>query len=410
MERVLDATNLKAALKRVRANKGSPGIDGMRVNEIGPHLVVGWPDLRSSLLDGTYRPSPVRRHLIPKPDGGQRELGIPTVIDRFIQQAVAQVLQPLFDPHFSAFSFGFRPGRSAHGAIRQAQHYVQSGRRIVVDVDLAKFFDRVNHDILMERVARVVKDHRVLRLIRHYLNAGIMADGVVMQRHQGTPQGGPLSPLLANILLDEVDKELEQRGHKFVRYADDLNVYVSSHRAGDRVMRALIKRFGRLRLKVNMAKSGVASVTKRQFLGFSFWFAPGHAAKLRVSAKSLKRFKQRIRELTRRNCGKRLTDVIERLSSYLRGWRGYYGLSETPKKFRELDKWIRHRLRSIQLKQWKRGRTAYHALRRLGASPGEAREIARFTRSWWRTSAMKLNRLLPNRSFDELGLPRLAKT
>lgn len=410
MERVLEPANLKAALKRVRKNRGSPGIDRMTVDELGPYLITAWPDLRDALMDGSYRPSPVRRQLIPKPDGSQRELGIPTVVDRFIQQAIAQALQPLFDPQFSPCSFGFRPGRSAHDAIRVARQYVQSGRYVVVDVDLAKFFDRVNHDILMNRVARVVEDPRVLRLIRHYLNAGIMADGVVIQRHQGTPQGGPLSPLLANILLDEVDKELEHRGHTFVRYADDLNVYVRSQRAGNRVMELLLKLFGRLKLTVNTAKSGVAPATKRQFLGFSFWWGAGRTAKLRVSAKSLKRFKQRVRELTRRNCGKSLPDVIERLRSYLLGWRGYYGLAETPKKLRDLDKWIRHRLRCMQLKQWKRGRTVYRELRKRGAKDGEAREIAMFTRCWWRTSRMKLNRFLPNRLFAQLGLPQLSQT
>jgi group II intron reverse transcriptase/maturase len=408
MEQVLSRPNLQAALKRVRKNKGSPGIDGMSVEELGPHLVTEWPDIKAVLLDGTYRPSPVKRQLIPKPGGGQRELGIPTVLDRFIQQALLQVLQPIFDPGFSEYSFGFRPGRCAHDAVQTAQGYVQSGRRIVVDVDLEKFFDRVNHDILMDRLSRKIGDRSVLRLIRHYLEAGIMANGVVMERHEGTPQGGPLSPLLANILLDEVDKELERRGHLFARYADDLNVYVGSKRAGERVMRLLLELFGRLRLKVNASKSGVEPVTKRQFLGFSFWFSAGKAARRRIAPKSLKRFKQRVRWLTRRNCGKSMEQVADGLRSYLLGWLGYYRLSETPKVFRDLDKWIRHRLRQIQLKQWKRGKTMYRELIARGASKEDALYVAANSRRWWRNSAMRLNRALPISWSDQLGVPRLA--
>src|SRR5690606_15854361 len=343
LERVLSRANLQAAFRRVRKTKGSPGIDGISVGELGPHLVTTWPQYKEALLSGRYRPSPVKRQLIPKPGGGQRELGIPTVLDRLIQQALLQVLQPIFDPGFSAHSYGFRPGRRAHDAVLAAQRFVQNGRRIVVDVDVEKFFDRVNHDILMDRVARKVDDKRVLRLIRHYLEAGIMADGVVMERQEGTPQGGPLSPLLANILLDEVDQELERRGHQFARYADDLNVYVSSKRAGERVMRLLQRLFSCLRLKINPTKSGVGSVMRHQFLGFSFWFSAGKAVRRRIAPKSLQRLKQQVRQLTRRNCGKSMEQVVERLRSYLLGWRSYYGLTETPGTLRDLDEWIRHR-------------------------------------------------------------------
>jgi len=408
LERALSRANLQAAFRRVKKNKGSPGIDGMTVDELGPYLVTEWPRLREELLGGHYRPSPVKRQLIPKPGGAQRELGIPTVLDRLIQQALLQVLQPIFDPGFSEHSYGFRPGRRAHDAVLAAQRFVQNGRRIVVDVDLEKFFDRVNHDILMDRVARKVSDKRVLRLIRRYLEAGIMANGAVMERQEGTPQGGPLSPLLANILLDEVDKELERRGHHFARYADDLNVYVGSKRAGERVMRLLQRLFGGLRLKVNPSKSGVEPVSKRQFLGFSFWFSAGKVTRRRISSKSLKRFKQRVRELTQRNCGKSMGQVIEHLRSYLLGWLAYYGLTETPKTLRKLDMWVRHRLRAIQLKQWKRGRTVYRELRKRGMTEADARAIAADTRRWWHNSGTLLNLALPNSLFDQLGVPRLA--
>ncbi len=300
LEAALARENMQQAWKRVRANKGAAGIDGLDIDQTAERLRVEWPDIRERLLSGTYRPQPVRRVTIPKPDGGERELGIPTVTDRLIQQALLQVLQPILDPTFSPRSYGFRPGRSAHQAVLAAQAHVQSGRRVVVDVDLEKFFDRVNHDILIDRVRKRIGDAGVIGLIRAYLNGGIMMDGVVQERTMGTPQGGPLSPLLANVLLDEVDKELERRGHSFVRYADDANVYVRSRRAGERAMALLLKLYGRLRLKVNVTKSAVASVFQRKFLGYSFWVAPGGTIKRRVADKAKATFKQRVRQLTRR--------------------------------------------------------------------------------------------------------------
>ena len=304
MEQACERQNLRAALKRVRQNAGSPGIDGMTVEELPDYLRVHWPRLREELLAGRYQPQSVRRVAIPKPGGGERELGIPTALDRFIQQALLGVLQPLFDPTFSDASFGFRPGRSAHDAIRRAQAYVQEGRSFVVDIDLEKFFDRVNHDLLMGRLTRRIADRRVLRLIRRYLNAGVLADGVVIGREEGTPQGGPLSPLLANVLLDEVDKELERRGHAFVRYADDLNVYVRTQRSGERVMASLRKQFGKLKLRVNEAKSKVRRATASKFLGFSFWIAAGRTIRRRVAPQAIMRMKERVRELTRRSAGR----------------------------------------------------------------------------------------------------------
>ncbi|AKZ25498.1 DNA polymerase [Ralstonia solanacearum] len=404
----LTRENLQRALKRVRANKGAPGVDGLDIDQTVRHLVTVWPALRERLLSGTYRPSPVRRVAIPKPDGGERELGIPTVTDRLIQQALLQVLQPILDPTFSEHSYGFRPGRRAHDAVLAAQSYVQSGRRIVVDVDLEKFFDRVSHDILIDRLQKRIGDAGVIRLIRAYLNAGIMSDGVLQERQQGTPQGGPLSPLLANVLLDEVDKELERRGHCFVRYADDANVYVRSLRAGERVMALLRRLYGRLRLKVNETKSAVTSVFGRKFLGYSFWVAPGGAIKRRVAAKPLATFKQRIRELTRRSCGRSISEVVERLRPYLLGWKGYFWLAQTPNVWRKLDRWLRRRMRALQLKHWKRGSTMYRELRALGAPEEVARRVAANSRCWWRNSDKQLNLVLTTAWLDCLGLPRLS--
>ncbi|MGF6937945.1 RNA-directed DNA polymerase [Paraburkholderia sp. UCT70] len=408
LEAALTRENLKRAFKRVRANKGAAGVDGLGVDQTARHLVTAWPAIREQLLKGTYRPSPVRRVTIPKPDGGERELGIPTVTDRLIQQALLQVLQPVLDPTFSEHSYGFRPGRRAHDAVLAAQSYVQSGRRIVVDVDLEKFFDRVNHDILIDRLQKRIGDAGVIRLIRAYLNSGIMDDGVVQQRAQGTPQGGPLSPLLANVLLDEVGKELERRGHCFARYADDANVYVRSRRAGERVMVLLRRLYGRLRLKVNETKSAVASVFGRKFLGYSLWVAPGGVVKRKVAAKPLLAFRHRIRELTRRSGGRSMKDVVARLRTYVQGWRAYFRLAQTPRVWRELDEWLRHRLRAIQLKHWRRGSTIYRELRALGASCSVAQQVAANSRRWWCNSGKLLNSVLTITYFDQLGVPRLS--
>lgn len=407
--RALARGNLQRAWKRVKANKGAAGVDGLSIEQTAERLLTEWARIRAQLLSGLYRPSRVRRVMIAKPDGSQRELGIPTVTDRLIQQALLQVLQPLLDPGFSEHSYGFRPGRRAHDAVLAAQAYVQSGRRIVVDVDLEKFFDRVNHDILIERLRKRVPDQGVLRLIRAYLNSGILDGGLVMQRHEGTPQGGPLSPLLANVLLDEVDKELERRGHCFVRYADDCNVYVHSRRAGERVMALLRRLYARLRLRINEAKSRVSSVfAGRKFLGYSFWVAPKGGIKRTVAKKALETFKQRVRQLSRRSCGRSLQQVVERLSSYLEGWKGYYRLAQTSRVWQMLDEWLRHRLRAIQLKQWKQGKTMFRELRALGASRTVAQRVAANSRRWWCNSGKLLNRVLNLAWFDRLGLARLS--
>src|SRR3954447_23268575 len=404
---VLARENMQQAWKRVRANKGAAGVDGLDIDQTGERLRTEWPAIREQLLSGTYRPMPVRRVMIPKPDGGERELGIPTVTDRLIQQALLQVLQPMLDPLFSHHSYGFRPGRSAHQAVLAAQAYVQSGRRVVVDVDLEKFFDRVNHDILIDRVQKRIGDAGVIRLIRAYLNSGIMKDGVVQERVTGTPQGGPLSPLLANVLLDEVDKELERRGHCFVRYADDANVYVGSRRAGKRVMALLLQLYGKLRLTVNQTKSAVASVLQRKCLGYSFWVAPGGTIKRRVADKPMAAFKQRVRKLTRRSGGRSLEKVVEQMRDYVLGWKAYFRLAQTPRVWLELDQWMRHRMRAMQLKHWKRGKTAYRELLALGASSAVAAQVAANTRRWWRNSGLLLNSVLNLAWADKLGLPRL---
>lgn len=405
----LTRENLKQAFRRVKRNKGAAGVDGLDIDQTARYLVSAWPAIRQQLLKGTYRPSPVRRVTIPKPDGGgERELGIPTVTDRLIQQALLQVLQPILDPTFSEHSYGFRPGRRAHDAVLAAQSYVQSGRRVVVDVDLAQFFDRVNHDILIDRLQKRLGDAGVIRLIRAYLNSGLMDGGVVLHRDEGTPQGGPLSPLLANVLLDEVDKELECRGHCFVRYADDANVYVRSRRAGERVMALLRRLYGKLRLKVNEAKSAVASVFGRKFLGYSFWVAAGRVVKRKVAAKPLLKFQQRIRELTGRSGGRNLREVVERLKPYVQGWKAYFRLAQTPQVWRKLDEWMRHRLRAIQLKHWRRGTTIYRELRALGAAHATAHRVAANSRRWWRNSDGELKRVLNIAFFDRLGMPRLA--
>jgi group II intron reverse transcriptase/maturase len=408
LELVLRRENLQAALKRVKKNKGSPGIDGMTVDELPDHLRAHWSELREQLLAEAYRPSMVKEQLIPKGNGGVRKLGIPTVLDRFIQQAILQVLQPIFDPGFSEYSYGFRPRRRAHDAVVQAQRYVQEGRRIVVDVDLEQFFDRVNHDVLMGRLAKKISDRRVLRLIRRYLEAGILALGIATERHEGTPQGGPLSPLLANVLLDEVDKELERRGHAFVRYADDCNVYVRSKRAGERVMKLLRRLYADLRLRINESKSAVELATNRKLLGYSFWIAPGRTVKRRVAKKALATMKEQVRFITRRNGGRSIEQTAAKLRSYLMGWKAYFRLSDTPGIFAQLDEWIRHRLRAIHLKQWKRGATIFRELRARGLSVVGAARVASNGRRWWRNSAKLINVAFPISYFDQLGIPRLA--
>ncbi|MGA2373442.1 MAG: group II intron reverse transcriptase/maturase [Candidatus Korobacteraceae bacterium] len=407
MEEVCERENCLQAFKRVKSNKGSPGIDGMTVDDLTAYLKGHWPAIRDQLLSGTYKPQPVRRVEIPKPDGGVRQLGIPTVLDRMVQQAVMQVLQNRWDAEFSEHSHGFRPGRSAHQAVAKAQRYIAEGRRWVVDLDLEKFFDRVNHDKLMAAVARRVVDKRMLKLIRAFLTAGVMENGLVGPVDEGTPQGGPLSPLLSNLVLDELDRELERRKHCFVRYADDCNIYVRSRRAGERVKRSItgfITR--RLKLRVNEAKSAVARPVERKFLGFSFTRA--HEPKRRIAAKALLRFKQKVRELTSRTRGISIEQMTKELSSYLRGWKGYFGFCETPSVFRELDKWIRRRLRSVVWKQWKRGRVRYPKLCALGINQALAARTAGSSHGPWRVAdSPALHYALPISYFDSLGVPRL---
>lgn len=407
LERAFARANLKRAWKRVRANKGAAGVDGLDIEQTAEHLQSRWPAICEQLLSGVYRPSPVRRVVIPKPDGGERELGIPTVTDRLIQQALLQVLQPLLDPTFSEHSYGFRPGRSAQDAVLAAQRHVSSGRKVVVDVDLEKFFDRVDHDILIDRLRKRIADRAVIRLIRAYLNAGTQINGVVEKSRCGAPQGGPLSPLLANVLLDEVDRELERRGHCFVRYADDANVYVRSQKAGQRVMALLKRLYEKLHLSFNESKSAVTSAFGRKFLGYELWSRRNEVRRA-VSYKAQKQFKQRIRWHTRRSCGRSLQQIVDDLRPYILGWKAYFGLSQTPTVWRELDEWIRHRLRAIQLKQWKRGTTTYQALRALGASVEVAKKIAGNARRWWNNSRYELNRVLTIAWFDSLGLPRFS--
>lgn len=408
LEAALTRQNLQMAWKRVKANKGAAGVDGLDIEQTAAVLRTHWPEIGQALLQGRYRPSPVRKVMIPKPDGSQRELGIPTVTDRLIQQALLQVLQPRIDPTFSEHSHGFRPGRRAHDAVKAARAYVQAGKRVVVDVDLAKFFDRVNHDILIDRLARRIDDAGVIRLIRAYLNAGIMDGGVVVERSLGTPQGGPLSPLLANVLLDEVDRALEARGHSFARYADDCNVYVGSIQAGQRVMAWLRKLYGNLRLQINEAKSAVAGAFGRKFLGYALWVAKGREVKCSVAQKALDDFKARIRQLTRRSGGRSMEQVVAKLRPYLLGWKVYFGLAQTPRVWRELDEWLRHRLRAIQLKQWKRPGTIYRELTALGATEDAAKQVAGNCHRWWRNSRGAINSVLTVAYLDRLGVPRLS--
>lgn len=408
MEEVCERENLKQALKRVKANKGAPGVDGMTVQALPAYLREHWPTIRATLLNGTYQPQPVRRVEIPKPDGGGvRKLGIPSALDRFVQQSVLQVLQRRWDPTFSDSSYGFRPGRSAHQAVARAQGYIQAGHRWVVDLDLAQFFDRVNHDILMSRVARRVGDKRMLKLIRAFLTAGVLENGLVGATDEGTPQGGPLSPLLSNLMLDDLDQELERRGLRFVRYADDCNVYVCSERAGQRVMAGL-KAFltGRLKLKVNESKSAVARPHTRKFLGFTF--LSGVQVKRRIAPKALTRFKERIREMTQRSHGISVDQMIGALNRYLTGWRGYFGFCETPSVLQRLDEWVRRRIRCFFWKQWRRGSTRFRELLARGVDRNLAAQTAGSPHNAWRLSnSPALQRALTNRFLRSLGLPSL---
>jgi RNA-directed DNA polymerase len=382
-EAVFERENMQTALKRVESNKGAAGIDRMEVSELRSYLKEHWLEVREALESGTYRPSPVRRVEIPKPDGGVRQLGIPPVLDRLIQQAIAQVLTPMFEAVFSEHSYGFRPGRSAHQAVQQAQGYIAEGNEWVVDIDIEKFFDRVNHDMLMARVARVVKDKRVLKLIRAYLNSGVMVNGVVLETEEGTPQGGPLSPLLSNIMLDDLDKELEKRGHKFVRYADDCNIYVRTQRAGERVLEG-VKQYleKKLKLKVNPKKSKVEKATKAKFLGFSFWKRKREVY-VRIANRTKERFMEKMRNLTRRTRSGKLEDILWDVNQYTRGWMAYFRLATTPSVYQELDEWTRRRLRQLLWKRWKHGTTRYRELVRLGV-PNERAALGAIGTSPWR--------------------------
>jgi len=407
MQEVLQPGNLEAALAQVQANKGAAGVDGMTVKQLPDHLRAHWPQIKQQLQEGTYKPQPVKRVEIPKPDGGVRKLGIPTVLDRFIQQAVQQVLTRRWDGTFSPGSFGFRPGKSAHQAVEAAQRHIAEGCTWVVDIDLEKFFDRVNHDRLMGRIMQRENDRTVIKLIRSFLTAGVMENGLVSPTDEGAPQGGPLSPLLSNLVLDELDKELEKRGHRFVRYADDCNIYVRSERAGQRVMQGISDFITRkLRLKVNASKSAVARPKDRKFLSFSF--TGGKNAKRRIAPKAIQRFKAKVRELTHRHKGRSLRQMVEPLSEYLRGWRGYFGHCQTPSVLAALDEWIRRRLRCVVLRQWPRGRRRFVELTRRGVGKDLAAQTAASCHGPWRLSrSPALSIALPNRFWDWLGVERV---
>lgn len=409
MEKVLTRENLEQALKRVEANQGAPGVDGMTTKSLRTYLLEDWSAVRKTLLQGTYQPKPVRRVEIPKPDGGKRLLGIPTVLDRFIQQALLQELTPIFDPEFATTSFGFRPGHSQRQAVRYAQKAIQAGNRWVVDMDLEKFFDRVNHDMLMARIARKVEDERVLILIRRYLEAGVMMNGCCIATEEGTPQGGPLSPLLSNIMLDDLDRELTKRGHVFVRYADDCNIYVRSKRAGERVLRSVTQFVEeQLKLKVNWEKSAVDRPWKRKFLGFSF--TKEKETRIRLAPKTVKRFKEKIRELTSRSKSQAMRQRVEDLNTYLMGWVGYYQLADTRSVFLELEKWLRRRLRMCYLDQWKKPKTRRSKLVSLGLDPEFAKLISRSRKGNWRLSnSPQLNTALGLTFWQSQGLRGLVE-
>lgn len=411
LEEVLERNNMLLALKRVISNKGSHGVDGMKIDELREHIKKHWDTIKAKILESKYNPSPVRRVEIPKVDGGVRLLGIPTVQDRLIQQAIAQVLSRIYEPLFSNNSFGFRPRRGAKDAVTKSKQYINEGNRWVIDMDLEKFFDKVDHDILMGKLEKKIKDKRLLSLIRKYLKSGILINGVSVTSAEGTPQGGPLSPLLANIMLDELDKELEKRGHKFCRYADDNNVYVKSKRAGIRVMESMIKLIeNKLKLKVNKDKSAVDFVSKRKFLGFSFYFAKG-GAEIRIHEKSIKRFKDKIKFYTNRNIGISMESRLKKLNQIMMGWINYYGIANAVAKLKELDKWIRRRLRACIWKQWKKISTRHRNLVKLGINKYKAWEYANTRKGYWRISKSSiLSKSLNNKYLESLGFVSLTQT
>lgn len=411
LEDVLERNNMLEAMYRVIRNKGSYGIDGMKTDELREHVKKTWATVKTKLLEGKYNPSPVRRVEIPKPDGGVRSLGIPTVQDRMIQQAIAQVLSKLYEPTFSESSFGFRPNRGAKNAIKQSETYINQGYKWVIDMDLEKFFDKVNHNILMGKLEKKIKDKRLLKLIRKYLESGVLINGIKISSEEGTPQGGPLSPLLANIMLDDVDKELEKRGHKFCRYADDCNIYVKSKRAGLRVMDSITRIIeNELKLKVNKDKSAVDIVSKRKFLGFSFYFVKG-VAKIRIHEKSIKRFKEKVKSITNRNRGISMDLRLLKLNDSIKGWINYFGIANAKRKLLELDKWIRRRLRACIWKQWKKIRTRYRNLVKLGIDNWKAWEYANTRKGHWKISGSPiLSKSLHNKYLESIGFVSLTQT
>lgn len=411
LEDVLERNNMLEAMYRVIRNKGSYGIDGMKTDELREHVKKTWATVKTKLLEGKYNPSPVRRVEVPKPDGGVRLLGIPTVQDRMIQQAIAQVLSKLYEPIFSESSFGFRPNRGAKNAIKQSETYINQGYKWVVDMDLEKFFDKVNHNILMGKLEKKIKDKRLLKLIRKYLESGVLINGIKVSSEEGTPQGGPLSPLLANIMLDDVDKELEKRGHKFCRYADDCNIYVKSKRAGLRVMDSITRIIeNELKLKVNKDKSAVDIVSKRKFLGFSFYFVKG-VAKIRIHEKSIKRFKEKVKSITNRNRGISMDLRLLKLNDSIKGWINYFGIANAKRKLLELDKWIRRRLRACIWKQWKKIRTRYRNLVKLGIDNWKAWEYANTRKGHWKISGSPiLSKSLHNKYLESIGFVSLTQT
>ena len=410
LEKVLARDNMLEAMYKVIRNKGSHGVDNMKADELREHVINTWNTVKSKLLEGKYNPSPVRRVEIPKPDGEIRLLGISTVQDRMIQQAIAQILNEIYEPIFSKSSYGFRPGRGAKDAIKKSEEYINQGNKWVVDMDLEKFFDKVNHNILVRKLERRIKDQRLIKLIRKYLESGVLINGIKVSSEKGTPQGGPLSPLLANIMLDDLDKELEKRGHKFCRYADDCNIYVKSKRAGERVMKSITNIIeNELKLKVNRNKSNVDLVSRRKFLGFSFYFAEG-GAKIRIHEKSIGRFKDKIREITNRNKGISMDYRLIKLNDMIIGWVNYFKIANASRKLMELDKWIRRRLRACMWKQWKKVRTRYRNLIKFGIPKPKAYQYANTRKGYWRISNSPiLNKIFNNKYFEILGLISMTK-